>query len=96
MAQKPHPIEVTPREGHRIWLRFDDGVEGEVDLSDLVGKGVFEAWADRSFFGAVHIGPQGQIAWSEQIDLCPDALYLRITGKSPEALFPNLRTESVA
>lgn len=34
----------TGREGLRIWLRFSDGSQGEVDLSDLVGLGVFQAW----------------------------------------------------
>jgi hypothetical protein len=37
------------------------------------------------------IGPNGEIAWSEQVDMCPDAIYLRITGKKPEELFPKLR-----
>ena len=38
------PTEVEPRGGHRLWLRYSDGTAGEVDLSRLVGKGVFAAW----------------------------------------------------
>jgi hypothetical protein len=38
--------------------------------------------------GLVNLGPGGEIAWSDQIDTCPDAMYLRITGKKPEELFP--------
>ena len=34
-------LEVEAREGLRIWLRFSDGSVGEVDLSDLAGRGVF-------------------------------------------------------
>ncbi|MBI1865621.1 MAG: hypothetical protein HYR98_07860 [Nitrospirae bacterium] len=30
----------------------------------------------------------------DRIDLCPDALYLRVTGKNPEDVFPALRRES--
>ena len=78
------PVAVEPREGYRIWLRYADGVEGEVDLSHAAGKGVFVAWLDRAFFEGVHIGPGRAISWSREIDLCPDALYLRLTGKSPE------------
>ena len=37
------------------------------------------------------IGEHGQVAWSDEIDLCPDALYLRLTDKAPEEVFPNLR-----
>lgn len=85
------PEEVRALEGYRLWLRYSDGVEGEVDLSHLVGRGVFKAWRDRAFFEAVRIEEAGAIAWGEEIDLCPDALYLRLTGKSPEEVFPNLK-----
>ena len=34
------PVEVRALEPYRIWLRYDDGVEGELDLSDMAGKGV--------------------------------------------------------
>ena len=78
-------------EPYRIWLRYDDGVEGEVDLSDMAGQGVFAAWEDRSFFAGVHLGPTSSIAWSHHIDMCGDALYLEITGMTPDELFPRLR-----
>ena len=29
------PIAVEPREGYRIWIRYADGPEDEIDLSDL-------------------------------------------------------------
>jgi hypothetical protein len=43
----------------------------------------------------VSIGESGEIAWNEEVDLCPDALYMKITGKTPEELFPNLKMEKV-
>ena len=82
------PVEVRALEPYRIWLRYDDGVEGELDLSYLAGDGVFAAWEDHSFFAGVHLGPAGSIAWSERIDLCGDALYMKITGMTPEEMFP--------
>ena len=89
----PKLVEVKAREGYRIWLRFDDGVSGEVDLSDLAEKGgVFKAWEDRKFFESVYLDMDfGAVMWSEELDLCGDALYLDITGMSPEDLFPMLR-----
>ena len=87
------PISVSALPNYRIKVTFSDGAEGSVDLSDLVGQGVFEAWKDEKFFGEVHIGPGRQIRWNDEIELCPDAVYLRLTGKSPEDLFPNLRRE---
>jgi hypothetical protein len=85
------PVAVRALPGYCLWLRYSDGVEGTVDLSDLRGRGVFKAWEERSFFEAVRINEAGGPAWGKEIDLCPDALYLRLTGKSAEELFPNLR-----
>jgi len=88
----PRPGEVKPLENFRIWLRYDDGTEGDVDLSDVAGRGVFEPWNDRTFFEAVRLGSHGAIEWGTDIDICPDAMYLRLTGKSPEEVFPALRS----
>lgn len=34
--------------------------------------------------------PDGAVVWGgdERIDACPDALYMRLTGKTPEELMP--------
>lgn len=87
----PVPVAVKALENYRLWVRFSDGVEGTVDLSEYAGKGVFEIWNDYRTFLNVHIGPGGEIVWSEQVDMCPDAIYLKITGKKPEDLFPKLQ-----
>ncbi|MBI4468571.1 MAG: DUF2442 domain-containing protein [Acidobacteria bacterium] len=85
-------VEVKALNGNRIWIRFADGVEGEVDLSHLAGRGVFTAWADRKVFESVHVDASGAIAWNQELELCPDALYMRLTGKTPEDSFPALKT----
>ena len=85
-------VEAKPLSGYRIWLRYSDGVQGEVDLSHLAGRGVFKAWTDRKFFEGVHVDKSGAISWNEDIDLSPDALYLRLTGKTAQELFPALKT----
>ena len=90
MADVAKPVEVKALPNFRIWLRYDDGTNGEVDLSDLVGQGVFRAWDDLEFFNAVHLGVHGAIEWGNDIDICPDAMYLRLTGRSPEEVFPAL------
>lgn len=45
----PKPLEVKPLPNFRLWLRYDDGVSGEVDLSYLAGKGIFKAWDQSDF-----------------------------------------------
>ena len=87
--------EVRVLPGFRLWLRYKDGVEGEVDLSDLAGRGVFAAWHNREFFESVRIDESGALEWGDQLDLCPDSLYLRLTGKSPENVFPKLKSNEV-
>ena len=88
----PRPVEVKASKNFRIWLRYDDGTEGEVDLSDVAGRGVFAAWNDAAFFNSVRLGSHGAIEWGENLDICPDAMYLRLTGKSPEEVFPALKS----
>ena len=85
------PVQVRAVVPYRIWLRYTDGIEGEVDLSHLAGKGVFKSWTDPSFFAQVHIGQGGAICWGDSIEMCPDALYLRLTGMSVEDYMPKLR-----
>ncbi len=80
------PVEVEARGQYRLWLRFSDGVEGEVDVSDFAGQGVFAAWQETAFFDSVRIDETRAVCWGDAIDLCPDALYLRLTGMAPETL----------
>ena len=85
--------EVRVLEPFRLWLRFRDGVSGEVDLSDLAGRGVFKEWSNPDAFRRVRIADRGGLEWPEGVDLCPDALYLRLTGKSVEEALSSTRTE---
>ncbi len=86
--------KVKVLQGYFLELTFDDGVCGMVDLSDLVGRGIFASWRDRHIFEQVQIGSLGELNWGDQVDLCPDSLYLKVTGKKPEDIFPALRHES--
>lgn len=84
-------LELAPREGYKLFLRFEDGACGEVDLSSFAGRGVFAAWLRPGFFEQVILTKDGHPEWPGEIDLCPDALYMRLTGKRPEDVFPALR-----
>ena len=87
--KKIFKVKVLP--AYRLELEFNDGVSGIVDLSEDVGKGVFVLWCDPLASAQVRIGSSGELVWSDRIDLCPDALYLKVTGKKPENIFPALR-----
>lgn len=68
-----NPVEVKPLSNYKLCVKYSDGIEGEVDLSHLVGKGVFMLWDDYSTFEKVYIGSSGEIAWSDEVDICPDS-----------------------
>ena len=96
MACMFDPLEVKALADYRIWIRYTDGEEGEVDLSHLAGQGVFALWEDEQKWKNVRIAEDGAIRWSEDVELCPDATYLKLTGKSPEEAFPNLKSTAHA
>jgi hypothetical protein len=66
-----------------LHLRFEDGVEGVVDLAPLLSfRGVFEPLRDPAYFAQVRIDSElGSVTWPNGADLDPDVLYARITGK---------------
>ena len=76
---RPNKIEALP--SFRIRVGYPDGTVGVIVLSADVGRGVFAPLADEAFFQTVHIGRFGQIAWSEDIEICPDAAYHEILGR---------------
>ena len=84
-------INVTVLRNYKLNWEYGDGQQGISDLSHLVGKGVFAPWNDYNAFQNVKIGSSGELLWSDQVDLCPDSLYLKITKQEPEDLFPSLR-----
>ena len=83
----PNPIAVEPREGFRIWLKFGDGVEGELDMSHIEGKGVFKALSNRKFFEGVHINASKVVSWGfspngVELDFGAETMYARLLGIS--------------
>ena len=66
--------------GYRLRVRFNDGTEGEVDLSSLIfaaDAGVFAALRDEALFRRVHV-VLGAVTWPGNLDLAPDAMYQAI------------------
>jgi hypothetical protein len=76
---------------YRLELKFDTGECGIVDVSSFAGRGVFAVWNTPGAFESVSVTDEGAVEWPGEIDLCPDALYLRMTDRKPEDVFPGLR-----
>ena len=88
-------VDVKVKKHFVIWLKYADGVSGEIDLSSYAKKGVFNIWDDIAVFENVSIGEFGELRWTDEVELCADALYLKLTGQKPEDLFKQLSKESV-
>jgi hypothetical protein len=78
-------VEARALARYRVWLRFDDGTTGVADLSHLAGRGVFQRWEEPGGFEQLSVGSSGDLQWGEELDLCPDALYMEVTGKTPKS-----------
>jgi hypothetical protein len=85
-------IAAQPLKDFRLELNFDNGESGIVDLSSFAGRGVCSEWKKPGVFEQVKVTDQGAVEWPGEIDFCPDALYLRMTNRRPEDLFPALRS----
>jgi hypothetical protein len=74
-------------DGYRIWLKFNTGESGEVDLHDMVFK--YNAAAplrDVEKFKQFVLDSWPTLTWDCGFDVSPETLYARVTGKSPEWL----------
>ena len=68
---------VEPVRGYVLHLTFADGTQGEIDMEPRLWGKVFEPLRnDLNLFRSVYIDRvAGTIAWSEELDYAPDALY---------------------
>ncbi len=76
-------VEVRPLDDYRVFLRFEDGVDGEVDIAEQVSfDGIFAPLRDRQMFEQVSVNPEvGTIVWPNGADLDPDVLYAHVASR---------------
>ncbi len=71
----PQVVGVEALEGHRLRVRFADGVEGIVPMEKRLFGPVFEPLRDWEVFRQVRVDEFGAPCWPNGADLAPDALY---------------------
>lgn len=77
----PQAVSIEAREGFRVFLEYDDGVSGEVDLSHLADTQVFGFWKEPGRFGEVGLDLRAnEITWGKDLELCAWHLYEKMTG----------------
>lgn len=68
-------VETLP--GFRLWVRFNDGTEGEVNMAAIVDSpeaGVFAVLRDEALFRQARL-EWGAVTWPGELDLAPDTIY---------------------
>ena len=71
----PHIVQARHTAGHTLWLKFNDGAEGEVDLETELHGEVFEPLRDIGYFMAFQVHPELKtIVWPNGADFAPEFL----------------------
>ena len=76
-------VEVKVIRNYVLFLRFENDVQGEVDISKLVPfEGVFAKLKSQKYFATVTVNKElGTIVWDNGADLSPCLLYSILTDK---------------
>lgn len=81
MTSKPivHVVRARYLDAHRVWLRFEDGLEGEVDLGRELDGEVFEPLQDPGYFARFEV--DGTLTWPNGADFAPEFLHDLVAEK---------------
>jgi len=75
-------VDCRPEEDYKLWLRFEDGLEGSVFLGNLLEIGAFKLWSDVREFEKVSVDPEtATVTWEGGIRLDPDLLYHEVAAR---------------
>ena len=71
----PRVQEAKYVSGYVVWLRFNDGTEGEVDLAAELQGEVFQPLKDPKFFSYFQVHPELRtLVWPNGADFAPEFL----------------------
>jgi hypothetical protein len=77
MSFLPAVVRAERQGEFRLRLVFNDGLEGIVDLSDLLTGPVFEPLRDPAYFGRFFL-EGGTLNWPNGADIAPETLHERV------------------
>jgi len=74
-----HIVDAKYERDYVLWLKFNDGAEGFVDLADELYGEVFDPLKDPDHFRAFRVDSElGTVVWDSGADLAPEFLYERL------------------
>ena len=76
-----HVVDARYLGDYKVWLEFNDGRKGVVDLADELYGEEFESLRDRARFAEFQLDyGLATIAWANGVDFAPDYLYERLNA----------------
>jgi len=81
-------ISIEFVENYTLKFKFKDNSEGIVDFFDYTNKtGLYQDLKDIDFFKKFYLDEElSTIVWPNGLDIAPDTLYIKATGKYPNGL----------
>ncbi len=70
---------------YRLWIRFSDGTEGEIDLTDFIAadaRSIVSELRDPEVFAAIRV-EMDTVVWANGFDLAPEFLYANVRARAP-------------
>lgn len=81
----PHVVDARHAGGYRVWLRFDDGLTGEIDLEDELRGPVFDPLKDVAEFAKLRADPELEtVVWPNGADFAPEFLHEKLKAALAE------------
>ena len=78
----PDIVAVRPQNDLKLWIEFENGESGILDVRPHIKGPVFLPLLDEKFFAKVRVDEEtGTIVWPIAADLCSDVIYYEVTGK---------------
>lgn len=76
----PKLVSVEPCDSRKIFLKYDDGVEGQVDLTKTIERNFFDELRNVSEFSKIfYDNNTDELCWSCGVRMCTNALYRQIS-----------------
>ncbi len=76
----PKLVSVEPRDSRKIFLKYDDGVEGQVDLTKTIERNVFDDLNDLKEFSKIYFNENtDELCWPCGVRMCTNALYRQVS-----------------
>ena len=72
----PRIEKVVAKENYTLLVFFTNGEKGMYDVKPLFVLPIFQSLKEPDIFNQVYVGNGHTVCWSEDIDICPDTIYL--------------------